>query len=271
MTRPCVPSASWIQSPTWMLPSSCSATPPRMLPSVACRLRARTPLTIADVVTTDEARRPDALKTPIAGEDVGEADDDVAGDRDQADADRRQGHVEDEQAAQVHARERGEQPGHEVHRPDPRRRRVDVRVREDPLGAGEEQVEEKKQQRVPQPSALGGREAIGQGRDEEERCSKDGKSPAAHQFDIHDCPSEAVAAGPVDWNRRAIASRGKTALSVRASSGDCRACPSPSRYPRGVPPFPSSGTRRTASALRRPSARGPTGGACPRRWRAPWP
>ena len=64
MTLPCVPSGSWTQSFTWMLPSSWSATPPRMLPSVACMLSAKTPLTTADVVTTEDGEIPAALITP---------------------------------------------------------------------------------------------------------------------------------------------------------------------------------------------------------------
>ena len=48
-TLPCLPFSSWIQSPSWIEPSSWSATPPRMLPSVVCSEIARTALTTAPV------------------------------------------------------------------------------------------------------------------------------------------------------------------------------------------------------------------------------
>ena len=40
-TLPCLPLSSWIQSPTWIEPSSCRATPPITFPSVVCRESAR--------------------------------------------------------------------------------------------------------------------------------------------------------------------------------------------------------------------------------------
>ncbi len=91
-TFPCVPSASWIQSPAWIELSSWSATPPRMLPSVAWSERARTPLTTALVATIDSvvpSRR--ASQDGERPDDVAAAEDQVRGDDGGVDLERREG------------------------------------------------------------------------------------------------------------------------------------------------------------------------------------
>ena len=64
-TLPCLPFSSCSQSPTWIDPSSCSATPPITLPSVVWSDSARTPETIALVAMTLDRFIPDAWSTPI--------------------------------------------------------------------------------------------------------------------------------------------------------------------------------------------------------------
>ena len=49
LMHPCWPEESWTQSPMWIESSSCSAIPPRTLPSVACSERPSTTVTTADV------------------------------------------------------------------------------------------------------------------------------------------------------------------------------------------------------------------------------
>ena len=182
-TLPCVPSASWTQSPTWIVPSSCRATPPRMLPSVVCKLSARTPLTTADVVTTEDAR--DALRLQHAEDrdEIREPDDDVARDRDEGDADRGKQQVEDDEARELDARERGEEVGDDLGGLRPHRRRAQTReVWEDLRGARDEHEEDVKDQRPADARPLGGREPVDERSDQYERSADRREAPALEQL-----------------------------------------------------------------------------------------
>lgn len=55
---PCLPFSSWTQSPSWIEPSSWSAMPPRMLPSVDCSETASTAETTAPETTALVGLRP---------------------------------------------------------------------------------------------------------------------------------------------------------------------------------------------------------------------
>ena len=63
-TRPCLPLSSWIQSPSWIDPSSWRATPPRMFPSVLWSEIASTALTTAAEASAPVGLRPWVERTP---------------------------------------------------------------------------------------------------------------------------------------------------------------------------------------------------------------
>ena len=85
-----------------------------MLPSVVCRLSARTPLTTADVVTTEDAETPAALSTPRTAKMYARPTMMSLVMRDEGDADGGKQEVEDEEARELDARERREDAGDEL-------------------------------------------------------------------------------------------------------------------------------------------------------------